>query len=42
MTSPTHTPGTRRTIRTEGWVITQIAQADGTWWNITIVRDTGR
>jgi hypothetical protein len=28
-----------RTIRTsDGWVITQVKQSDGTWWNIRIDR----
>lgn len=32
----------RRVVVSEGWKITQIKQADGTWWNIKIERVTGR
>lgn len=31
-------PGTRRIIHDAGWTITQIAQADGTWWNFKVER----
>lgn len=32
----------RRTIVSAGWKITQVKQADGTWWNIRVDRVTGR
>jgi hypothetical protein len=32
----------RRVVVSESWKITQIKQADGTWWNIKIERVTGR
>jgi hypothetical protein len=35
------TKNERRVIRSAGWVIVQVAQADGSWWNITITRETG-
>lgn len=28
----------RRVIRAEGWVITQVRQHDGAWWNIDVRR----
>jgi hypothetical protein len=31
-------PGERRVIDHSGWRHTQIRQADGSWWNITVER----
>ncbi len=31
-----------RVVRSEGWIITQVRQEDGSWWNIRIERETGR
>lgn len=35
-------PGTRRVVTTGGWVIVQVAQADGTWWNLRAERANSR
>jgi hypothetical protein len=34
----TPAPGTRRTVTHSGWTHTQVRQADGSWWNITVTR----
>ena len=31
-----------REIVFDGWVTTQVSQADGTWWNIRVERVSGR
>ena len=30
----------RRIVSSEGWRITQVEQPDGSWWNITVERET--